>query len=506
MSTTIFLSNTAIQIVVGKSNGKKIRIDRVLEEPMPDNTILNGVIVEGDGEEFLTAKLDYILKRHKIDNTVDLVINSPKFMADVMTAPSLSLSKTTSYIDKQTKSDQYARIETPVKGWYFTDTVNSTVVNKETGKKKNIKNNSIIAEVCEKSFIDQYVKVFTDAGFRLNSIHDGVKLADKMLERCVGGATAIYIIRDGQQIVTIFYVKGKYFYDSSKRSFRTPCTEEYAQEIHNNISGIKQFAGAQRIKEPITDVYFAGMKNDEISQLKDYLAMVEPALLVHGTTTPSHIKARKWSDKFSSFIYPIAGLQKLQKGYSILTASRKNDEEYKKKVEFRKRAIPVIVLASILAVITIFLGVIYFLSSKNLKALNDYNSQISVLQASMEYDAQLIKSAKAGEKYGGAELLKAYLETYPLPDSTVNAKILQAARGESVVVDFNSYDAESGVFSITASSYEVENINKFIAKLMELDIFEDVDYTGYEWNDSSETWSIKVICTLKARANEEETK
>ena len=505
MSTSIFLSNTTIQIVVGKASGGRISIDRIIEEPMPNDTILNGVVVEG-GDERLITKLKDIRIGHKISDNIDLVINSPRLMADVMEAPMLSVSKTTSYVDKKTKSDQYTRISSPVKGWYQTGTVNASVTDAKSGTVKSIKNNSLIAEVCEKDFIDTYVRIFSEAGFRLNSVHDGVKLADKLLEKCVADANAIYIIRDAQQIVTILYVNGKYFYDSSKRTFNAPCTEEYAKEIQTNISGIKQFAGAQRIKEPITDVYFAGMSNDEISMLRDHLAVTDPSLLVHGTTAPQHIKFNKWNDKFSSFIYPIAGLQYFSKGCSILSSLRKDDEAYEKKAAFRKKSIPIIILTSALALITVFLAVVYFGTSHTLRTLDDYNSRIDVVQSSMEYDAALTRAEMSGEKQGGAELLKKYLDTYPVPDSSVNEKILKAAGSESVLVDFNSYDATTGIFSITASSYEVERINKFIAKLMEMDIFEDVDYTGYEWNDSTETWSINVICTLKAGNGGEETK
>jgi len=503
MSTSVFLSNTTIQIVVGKTSGKRISIERIIEEPMPNDAILNGVIVPG-GDEVIAEKLKDIRIRHRISENANLVINSPQFMADVIEAPALSVSKTTSYIDKQTKSDQYSRIASPVKGWYLIDKAKSNAGDKDAASKMNTR--SLIAEVCDKEFLDRYVKLFANAGFKLGSVHDGVKLADKLLENCVGDATAIYMIRDGQQIVTILYVKGKYFYDSTKRTFRTPCTDEYAQEIINNISGIRQFAGAQRIGDPITDIYFAGMGNEEISMLKQYIEQNEASLLVHGTTAPSHIKFNKWNDKFTSFIYPIAGLQNIQKGYSILSALKKGDETYEKKAEFMKKAIPVIILSSVLAVISLFLLIVYLGTSHKLKEINEYNSQPSVIQASMEYDSTLVKSANAGKMQGGAELLNAYLDTYPLPNSKINDKILEAAKGESVVIEFNSYDSESGIFAITASSYEVENINKFIAKLMSMDIFEDVDYTGYEWSDSSETWSIKVICSLSENKGSEETK
>ena len=36
-----------------------------------------------------------------------------------------------------------------------------------------------------------------------------------------------------------------------------------------------------------------------------------------------------------------------------------------------------------------------------------------------------------------------------------------------------------------------------------MDIFEDVEYTGYEWNESDGTWSIKVTCILSAGDSQE---
>jgi hypothetical protein len=43
----------------------------------------------------------------------------------------------------------------------------------------------------------------------------------------------------------------------------------------------------------------------------------------------------------------------------------------------------------------------------------------------------------------------------------------------------------------------------FIADLLDMDIFENVDYTGYSWNESDGTWSIKVICTLSGQSEKE---
>ena len=71
----------------------------------------------------------------------------------------------------------------------------------------------------------------------------------------------------------------------------------------------------------------------------------------------------------------------------------------------------------------------------------------------------------------------------------------------------NSYDASTGIFSITAQSSEVEQINQFIAELMKKDDFEKIDYTGYtaiKSKDGSSGWQINVVCTLAPRTAETE--
>ena len=485
MSVSVFFSNKNIQIVVGKSKGNSIYIDRLIESPMPDNAILNGVVVEG-GAEAISYKLKEMWQANKIKGEADLIINSPQFIANRIEIPIISGGKMSDYILKQAQSDEFARFEEPVKGWYL------------LGTNSKEKKQSVVTEVAERTSIENYIKIFSSAGITLASVHDGVSLATEMLSKCIKGATAIYIIRDAQMLVTILYENGKYYYNSARRIFQQPGTPEFAEEIRSTISGIRQFAKSQHLESTITDVYLAGMEPDEIGVLQKYLSDTDHDLTIHGTAAPSHVHFKKWNDRFSSFIYPIAGLCIPARNYTVLKALRKNDESYTRKKELFKKSIPLIVLAGILALFTVFLMVVYFNAKSRLQEIEDYNNDISVIQAAIEYDSLVEKAAAEGEMQGGVNTLKEVLETYPVPDSSVNDKILEAAKGENVVVEFSSYDSGSGVFATTASSYEVENINKFIAKLLSMDIFEDVDYTGYEWNESEGTWQINVICTLSA--------
>ena len=492
MSVSVFFSNKNIQIVVGKSKGKSIYIDRLIEASMPENAILNGVIIEG-GAEVISAKLKELWSVNKISGNADLIINSPQLISNRVTMPLISeQASITDYLDKQANLDEFGRFESPLKGWYPI----------ETNKKEKTQN--VITEVAERTFIETYIKIFSDAGITLNSVHDGVSLATELLATCIRGTTAIYMIRDAQMLVTILYENGKYYYNSTKRLFQQPGTQEFAAEIRSNISGIKQFASSKHLSGTITDVFFAGMTPEDVGMLQRYLADTDPDISVHGTAAPSHIHFRKWSDRLSSFIYPISGLMVPQTGFPVLKAIRKNDEKYNRKVELYRKSIPVIITTAVLILVTIFMLIIRINTAQRLRDIESYNSRIDVMQSAMEYDAFITRSAADGKQQGGADLLRTYIDTYPIPDSSVNEQIINAASKHNVSVEFSSYNSGDGVFATTASSPTVENINMFIADLLNMDIFENVDYTGYSWNESDGAWSIKVICTLSGQSAKEE--
>ena len=492
MSVSVFFSNKNIQIVVGKCNGRSIHVDRLIEAPMPDNAILNGVVIEG-GDDAISAKLKEIWNANNLKGAAELIINSPQFMANRMTIPVLgSIAKSTAYIDKQTASEEFGRFSDPLKGWYL------------LGKGNDKNAQVVVTEIAERTAIETYIKIFSKAGITLNSVHDGVSLATEMLGTCIGSTTSIYMIRDAQNLVTILYEKGKYYYNSTRRIFQEPGTPEFTSEIKSTISGIRQFANSQRITSAITDVYFAGISNDDVGQLYRALKESDPDITVHATAAPSHIRFGKFDDKLSSFIYPVAGLCIPSTGFGVLKAIRNNSEDYARRKDLITKSIPLLILSAVLLIVVIFLGLVSVRQNIRLRELEKYNSDPDVYEAVSEYDALVTEAGLIGEKQGGANLLEDTLATYPVPDISVNNAILEAAKAEKVNVEFNAYDSSSGIFAITASSGDVENINKFIARLLGMDIFENVDYTGYEWNEGDLTWSIKVTTTLVAGDAREE--
>ncbi len=492
MSEVVFLSNTNIQIASGSAAGDGVRVSKLISSPLPEGAVLNGVVM--DQERLIEAlKLAWQANKLPSKSEVTLIINSPQLRANRVDAPLLADKKTSEFIERETHDSEYGRFQNPVTGWYV------------VGKDAKSKTQRVVYETAEIDFVNKYVNIFAKAGLKLKSIHNGVQLATEYFTKQATGKTILYMILDGKSLVTIFFAEGKYYYDSTSRVFGQPGTPEFAKEIYASISSIRQFISAQHLTETVKDVLFSGLTYTQVNQLANDILNIDSAADIsmaqppQGTSLNANDQAQ-----FPFFIYPIAGLRKIDERLAILKNTKQTSKKKSEKSFMAKLIVPFIL---ILAAALIAYGVCLALKIQKegqLKDIESYTNDQSIKERIAEYDAMYDNMAEMGEIQGGADLLKAYLDSYPIPDSSINDKILEAAKKHSVSVDFNSYSATTGVFNITASSPDVEDINKFIAELMSMDIFENVDYTGYSLNSDETNWQINVVCTLAGNAPAEE--
>ena len=183
-------------------------------------------------------------------------------------------------------------------------------------------------------------------------------------------------------------------------------------------------------------------------------------------------------------------------GVTLLEALKKSSAKYATKKNVLKVIIPYVIASLILLIASVAVLVVMIGKSAKLAALRKYNTDETVVASAAEYDELVSEAEMLGYAQGSADLLKEYIDSYPKPDSEVNEAISRAARDENVQVSYDSYAASTGLLNLVATGKTVEKINKFIANLMALDVFEHVDYTGYSFNESDNTWSINVTCTL----------
>ena len=490
MSEVVFLSNTNIQIASGSTAGDGVRVSKLISFPLPEGAVLNGVVMDQDR---LIEAIKLAWQANKLPKSeVILILNSPQLRANRVDAPILADKKATEFIERETHDSEYGRFQNPVTGWYV------------VGKDAKAKTQRVVYETAEIDFVNKYVDIFGKAGLKLKSIHNGVQLATEYFTKQATGKTILYMILDGKSLVTIFFAEGKYYYDSTSRVFGQPGTPEFAKEIYASISSIRQFISAQHLTETVKDILFCGLAYSHVNQLANDILNLDSTVDISMAQPPQGTTVGSDQSQFPFFVYPIAGLRRIDERMPILKNTKQVSKKKTEKNFMAKLIVPFIL---ILAAALIGYGVCLALKMQKesqLKELENYINNQTVKDQIAEYDAMYDNMAEMGRIQGGVDILKNDLDSYPVPDSSINNAIREAAKKHDVSVDFNSYNASTGVFSITASSPEVEDINQFIADLMSIDIFESIDYTGYSLSSDGTRWQINVVCTLAGNVPAEE--
>lgn len=485
MSEVVFLSNTNIQIASGSAAGDGVRISKLISSPLPEGAVLNGVVMDQDR---LIEAIKLAWQANKLPKSeVTLIINSPQLRANRVDAPILADKKTTEFIERETRDSEYGRFQNPITGWYV------------VGKDAKAKTQKVVYETAEIDFVNKYVDIFGKAGLKLKTIHNGVQLATEYFTKQAAGKTVLYMILDGKSLVTIFFAEGKYYYDSTSRVFAQPGTPEFAREIYASVSSIRQFISAQHLTETVKDILFCGLAYSHVNQLANDILNLDSTVDISIAQPPQGTSVGSDQSQFPFFVYPIAGLRRIDERMPILKNTKQASKKAKEKSFMANLILP---FTLILAAVLIAYGVCFAVKMKKQSELDDVEKYInnqSVIDQVAEYDAMYDNMAEMGRIQGGVDILMDDLDSYPVPDSSINKSILEAAKKHDVNVDFNSYSASTGVFSITASSPEVEDINQFIADLMAMDIFENVNYTGYSLSSDGKSWQINVVCTLAGR-------
>ena len=483
MNTVIYLSNQQIQVVVGSPGERKIVIEKSYTVDAPEGSIINGMIMEQD--LFVEFMKEFWAANKLPTKDVILVLNSSKFVGKTIEMPEMNAKKTHDFIFRE-----FADISR-------SDNCLFSYLNLSAQKSKVKK---VYAESIETEFINDYLDIFQEIGIHLKSIMSGESSLIGLTQMTLGKKyrTFSLIVAEGSILTTILWINGNFYYFNSTRSFHELDSEEYAVDMARSVSQLIQFMQAHQIEEKLECVVVAGIERSN-------LQMYEKAALQMEIETP-----------FQLFESPaltasgIADVQKCLRPASGLVTGDKNvdllkqyaSEAKRKKSEKEKLGINVIPIAISAAVMILLFAISFTLlliRKTELKQLEDYNNSPEVITGVAEYDMMKVRNDYLNAQYQAIKDIDENIQTYPVCDSNIMEKIEDCALGYASV-SFDAFDAQQGTIQMTASSDTVDNINIFIAKLNQQDIFNQVDYTGYAFNETTQNWDIHVTCTLAESA------
>ncbi len=487
MSVTVYLSNTSIEVLTGTGSKKGVSVKRVYSMEVPEGSVLNGVITDASS---LVDAIKQFWSMNKLPSKgIDLVVNSPQIMVRVPDIPLLSEGKTLGYL----KREYLERPEEQILGYY------------RLGTDKTKKLSKVCAEIADEEFLKSYLQVFSEAGVQLSDVFSGVGAAINLFKSTgfARNESCVVLIRDGMTVTAIFFVHGEYYYSTTTRVFSNPGTIEYAGEIAKVINQIDQFSRSQKLEDPISTIYLAGMDPGDESLCSRAISDALQNPVVVGTLmTLKGINVSSSGRSIDSMLYPVAGLLERPDHFNILRNIKKEkSEEEQKKETFLKRYLPYLLTALVMALITMYMMMLSRSKVKYLDDLVDYNTNPDNKFGAIEYDVAAERVAVLSQHYGGLKALEKNLNSYPVAVSDVLSIIRTDSAGVGEV-EFTGYNSDTGELSFTTSFTDVTLLNEFISRLKSEDIFTKVDYKGYmETNTTDQgSWTAILSCILSEDA------
>jgi hypothetical protein len=481
MATVVYLANQQVQIVNGTTGTKRISAKNCITVNAPEGSIINGIIMDMESfVEFMRGLWD----EYKLPTKdVYVVSNSTKFTGKNIEMPRLSDRKTMAYIEREFQD--LNRDGAQVYGYIPL-------------KSNDIKTIKLYAEGVPAELLKDYVDVFKELGIKLKGIYSGESSLIWLVQSTIAAASSTFVleIADGMNLTTLLWANGTFTYFNSMRCFHEQGTPEYAADLARSVGQIIQFMQANQIEQRLECIYLAGI---DPNNLKLYQTIINQQGIDVPVNIFQTINISADSFDIQRSLHPLAGLYYAGKRQNFLTQYEKTGGKGNGDGKSHKE---LIAIGASLAGMLIILGValtVKTVKKKELEELKAYNESPDVIFNVSACEALQYRNAFLTAQFASIQSIDENIYTYPVCNTAV-LNVIEKCAGDYAEVSFESLNAETGIISITAQSGTVDDINKFIKAMSEQDIFNDIDYTGYEFVDETGLWNINISCTLAESA------
>lgn len=489
MYTSLYLNNNKILAAVGTKNKRGIRVKRMYETWAPEGSLVNGVVTDADA---MTDCLRQFFKENRIPkNHVALVLNSSRVTLKTVRAPKMKPKQTLEYVKREFAAMQQK--QDMIVGYFV-----------EGKDEKGILD--LFALRMDRDFLDVYESIFKRLGIHLEMVESGLGsfvaaadhfdyLKDKNCILQILGETNLY---------SVLFSKGRYVYSSSTRMFQEKGTTGFGMEVARTVSGMLQFAAAQKMEDPITHVYWGGFNEENEKLCREAVEQLGRSLKIN--PFPKDKWIRKDADAGEDYLglsaFAVTGLGMPGADTDLYKNYRKNSKKALERKAFLKAAVPVFTVLGLGVAATAGTSVWYFSEKNHYDELVSYNESPAVLQMLEQYDELLWENQVLTGATAELSTAKANLKSYPEFDSRIRQLLLNNAAG-LVAIEINGYNAATGAVQMSVTAGEMNDIHLFVERLERQEGFVGVDYSGYTQSSQSSLWTSSVVVYLEALQEEE---
>lgn len=489
MSTSIYLSNNIIRIIVGAGSGKNIEIKKEITRNIPEGSLINGVITN---HQDLEEELRTIWKEEQLAvKDVFLVVHSSKFVSKQLTLAGGSKKQL-----EQMLPLEFSDVERYEEAVY-----DYMLMPKTKSGNKNVE--ELLGVMAERNFVTEYIELFQRLGIKLSGIINGIGAAVKSLENLkqLNRRSCIVQVVDGANLESILWVEGEYKYSMNRRVFAAPGSREFGTEVIRHTNSVLQFYGSMKMDIPITEMLVCGATANEIQLFREISDEAEMNLQIHPLDVASEVKGTGKTEKLADYIYPYGALIPRKKDINLLNTYKKNRESISKEREKMRLMLPGIV-ALIICLIGVGIGgVIYGVNSYKYNQVAEYTTDPSNRAKSDEVIELESKLAVIASKENEMNLTKEMISSYPLLNQSVVHTILSKNTGD-ISGQIVGYLAEEGKLTLDVKAKQITAVNGYVTALKNTNLFSTIEYSGYTYMESDNEYTMSISCYLTERGEE----
>lgn len=473
----LYLSNRLVQAVEMKDKNTAL----ICQELAPEGSIINGIVT--DEEVFLPFIKNFFSRNKLPRKECTLVVNSTQLNSRVLELPRVSGQELRRMIEREFAD---SRTEQTVFAYHVLEVLPS-------GKMQRI-----LAVSAERGFLEHYLVLFEQAGVEITSVEPALSVFVKrfMASPDIQKKNCVVQILDGQEIISILFVKGIYLYSQRNRIFSEDDSDLLAKEAGAVVDRLLQFATSQHVEDPISTLYLCGQNQAGLKTVIEenggFNQQIFPKIYKEEKL---RVKKRSRSTGLSDFVYPLEGNGKKEKNLDFILQLKKNSEKNRKKKTRMTLVLPAAAVLAVCLVITGILSFGYFNRISEIERLQRMMQLPDSVDGRISYELADTNIVSMESEMMEARQVWEKLMSYPTLTSGAAQKIQECA-GEGVSAKISSFNRDSGVLSLEASATDVKSISSFIKGLQEQEMFETVEYSGYTKLPGEETYSIHVVCVM----------
>lgn len=478
----LYLSNRLVQAVEIRDKNTVL----VCQDMAPEGSIINGIVT--DEEVFLPWMKQFVADNKLLRKECRLVINSTQLNSRVLELPKTNNSELKKMIAREFAD---SRTEGTVFSYHVLEVTGG-------GKMQRL-----FAVAAERDFLEGYIRLFAQAGVEVISIEPAISNFVRRFTASpeVQKNNCIVQIQDGQEIISILFVKGVYLYSQRNRIFSENDQKALAAEAGAVVERILQFATSQHVEDPVSVLYLCGQNQIDLKNVieenRSFVQQITPRIYREERLT---VKKRTGTNEPVDFVYPLGSSQKADKYVDFIKQLRQESPQNTKRKEKLSLVLPAVAVLAVCLIITAIMGGIYLGRSAELNKIQRITQDSSIADNRASYEMAQASVDRMERSMEEAEIFWEQLMSYPTIHSSVNEVLQACAENNGVLVEVKSFNRDSGVLALNASARDVRTINEFIEQLQQQEIFEAVEYSGYTLIGGADSYNIYVVCALSEKA------